>query len=211
MSDSSRRWLDRQRRDPYVRGAQTSGYRSRAAFKLIEIDDRFRLLRPGISVLDLGAAPGGFAQVAQTRVGANGVVVACDLVPVAVAGVVSITGDAADADVQQRIAAALPARGADLVISDMAPNLSGVRLRDQAEAIELAELALQVALALMSQGGALVVKLFHGEGTDAFVSGLRRHFGTVKRVKPAASREASREAYVVCTRFNGKRQQDVVV
>lgn len=210
-SGSSRRWLQRQQRDTYVRDAQASGYRSRAAYKLLELDARHHLLRPGLAVLDLGAAPGGFSQVIRERVGAAGNVVACDLVPVELAGVDSVVGDARDTDVQRRIAGLLPARGADLVISDMAPNFSGVRVRDQAVAMELAELALDVALALMCRGGALVVKLFHGDGTDAFVAGLRQYFGTVKRVKPAASREESREAYVVCTRFNGRRRPPEVV
>ena len=210
MSDSSERWLARQRRDPFVREARESGYRSRAAFKLEELDRRCGLFRQGQRVLDLGAAPGSWSQYAVTRVGRHGVVVACDLLEIApLEQVHIIQGDARDEDVQQCIRDTVSGAALDLVICDMAPNLSGVRVRDQAEAMELVEVALELAGVLLradpagKSGGGLVVKLFQGEGSDSWLADVRRRFGAVRVVKPKASREASREVYVVAQRFKG--------
>lgn len=210
MSDSSERWLARQRRDPYVREARDTGYRSRAAFKLEEIDRRCSLFRNGQRVLDLGAAPGSWAQYAVTRIGRNGVVVACDLLEIApLERVHIIQGDARDEAVQQRIRDAVSGAALDLVICDMAPNLSGVRVRDQAEAMELVDVALELSGALLradpsgTSGGAMVVKLFQGEGSEAWLATVRKCFGTVRVLKPKASRDESREVYVVAQRFKG--------
>ena len=153
MSDSSGRWLARQKRDPYVRDARSSGYRSRAAYKLEELDRRCGLLRHGMRVLDLGAAPGSWAQYAASRIGPNGVLVACDLLEIApLEGVHVIQGDATDEAVQERIREVVGAKLLDLVICDMAPNLSGIRVRDQAEAMGLVEIALELAVSMLRQG-----------------------------------------------------------
>ena len=200
MSDSSGRWLARQKRDPFVRDARADGFRSRAAFKLAELDLRFRLFKPRGVVLDLGAAPGSWAQVAQARVGPAGLVIACDLVDIApLPGVSIIIGDAREDAVQQRIVAACAGRAIDLVISDMAPKLSGVRARDQAEAIDLADTALAIAADLLRTDGQCVVKLFQGDGSQAWIAAARARFATVRIVKPKASRDESREVYVVAT------------
>ena len=198
MSDSSGRWLARQRRDPFVKDARADGFRSRAAFKLVELDQRCRLFKPRAVVLDLGAAPGSWSQVAQDRVGPAGLVIACDLLEIApLPGVIVIVGDARDDAVQQRIVAACTGRAIDLVISDMAPKLSGIRSRDQAEAIELADTALTIAAQLLRSGGQCVVKLFQGDGSQDWVAAARQSFATVRVVKPKASRDESREVYVV--------------
>ncbi len=217
MSDSSGRWLARQKRDPFVREARTSGYRSRAAFKLEELDRRCGLLRSGMRVLDLGAAPGSWAQYAANRVGPKGVVVACDLLEIApLNAVYVIQGDARDDAIQNRIRDAVGSNALDLVICDMAPNLSGIRVRDQAEAMELLEIALELAQSMLRQGafdgksvgqqgrapsgnagGGFVAKLFQGAGSDAWLADVRKLFATVRIVKPKASREESREVYVV--------------
>lgn len=209
MSSSSDRWLQRQRKDRFVREARADGYRSRAAYKLEELDERFRLLRPGSRVLDLGAAPGSWAQYAATRVGERGVVVACDLLPIApIPGVVVIAGDARESSVQTQIREAAGNRRLDLVICDMAPNLSGIRIRDQAEAIELLETALGLVDELLraapgAAGGGFVAKLFQGDGSDAWLREVRERFGQVRTAKPAASREQSREIYVVAQGYHG--------
>lgn len=198
MSDSSGRWLSRQKRDPFVRNARAEGYRSRAAFKLAELDQRFRLFKPRAVVLDLGAAPGSWSQVARERVGPTGCVVACDLLDIsALPGVTVITGDVGEDAVQTRILAACGGRPIDLVISDMAPRLSGVRVRDQAQAMELAETAWSIAQDLLRSGGSLVVKMFQGEGEQVWTEGLRAEFASVRIVKPKASRDESREVYLV--------------
>ncbi len=223
MSDSSGRWLARQKRDPFVREARSSGYRSRAAFKLEELDRRCGLLRSGMRLLDLGAAPGSWAQYAASRVGPKGVVVACDLLEIAPLDAVHIIqGDARDDAIQDRIRAAVGAKALDLVICDMAPNLSGIRVRDQAEAMALLEVALELAQSMLRQGtpggkaagqqgrspgGSLVAKLFQGSGSDEWLADVRKLFATVRIVKPRASREESREVYVVAQGL--KRQSPV--
>ncbi len=192
-------WMRRHVRDPYVKQAAQQGYRSRAAFKLIELDQRDRLLRPGMDVIDLGAAPGGWAQVAAERVGPQGRVTAVDVIAVKpIARVTVIQGDAREADVQARIVTSLGGQLADLVLSDMAPNLTGVGPLDEARSQELVLVALTCSRRLLKPGGRLLVKLFHGSGLDVVMHELRGAFQTVLLRKPPASRSRSSEVYAVC-------------
>ena len=198
---SSQRWLERQLNDPYVAAAKREGYRSRAAFKLIEIDDKMRLLAPGKRVLDLGAAPGGWAQVAAVRVHAadgKGQVVAIDLLPVEpIPGVEFLQGDFRDQETLDRLLAELGDARADLVLSDMAPNITGVDVVDQARAADLESLALDFALGTLGPKGVLVMKVFQGAGFDELLARARRSFRQVRMRKPKASRQRSSETYLV--------------
>ncbi|MGD8498351.1 MAG: 23S rRNA (uridine(2552)-2'-O)-methyltransferase RlmE [Chromatiales bacterium] len=201
-SKSSRRWLKEHFDDPYVREAQAAGYRSRAAFKLLEIQAKDRLLRPGMTVVDLGAAPGGWSQVAAAVVGARGCVLATDLLEMdPLPGVEFIQGDFREQEVLDRLLESLGADKADLVISDMAPNISGMGAVDQPRAMYLAELALDLCREVLRPGGDLLVKLFQGEGFDAYMAELRRVFRQVKVRKPKASRARSRELYVLARNY----------
>lgn len=194
---NTRRWLQRHVSDPYVRQAQAHGYRSRASFKLIEIDQRDRLLRPGAVVVDLGSAPGGWSQVAAERVGPQGRVVAVDLLDMApLPGVEFIHGDFGELAVLEQILALVPG-GADLVMSDMAPNLTGVRDVDQPAALYLVELALDFAARVLKPHGALLVKCFEGAGSQELRTLFGRRFGQVLVRKPDASRDRSREHYLI--------------
>ncbi|MEE4361340.1 MAG: RlmE family RNA methyltransferase [Pseudomonadales bacterium] len=193
-----RAWMAEHVSDPFVRRAQQDGYRSRAAYKLIEIDERHRLLRPGRRVVDLGAAPGGWSQVAIERVGSGGTVVGLDrLEMAAIPGVTLLQADFEEESGLTALLAALPSAGADVVLSDMAPNLSGVRDADQARAAALAELALDLAIRVLVPGGAMVVKLFQGAGFDDWLAAARAEFDRVQVRKPDASRSRSREVYAV--------------
>jgi 23S rRNA (uridine2552-2'-O)-methyltransferase len=184
--------------DAYVKRARQEGYRSRAAYKLMEIDARDRLLRPGMTVVDLGAAPGGWSQVAAQRVGPKGRVLALDLLEMApLAGVEFLQGDFRDAEVEVRLADALGSTGADLVLSDMAPNISGVAVTDQVRSIELAELAMEFACKWLKPGGRFLVKLFQGEGFEGFLKLMRARFRKVVVRKPGASRDRSSETYLL--------------
>lgn len=195
---SSGRWKQRQARDPYVRRAQMEGWRSRAAFKLMEIDDRERLLRRGATVLDLGAAPGGWSQVAVARVGPTGRVVAVDLLEMdPIAGVTRIHGDFNGAEVREVIRRELRQPGADIVISDMAPNISGNWSVDQPRSMGLAEDVLAACGEFLRPGGSLLIKVFQGEGFEELVRQARSVFDAVRIRKPAASRAESREMYLV--------------
>ena len=197
-SASSKRWLHEHRSDTYVKQARHEGYRSRAVYKLEELDQRDRLLKPGISVVDLGAAPGGWCQYIQRRLGDKARIVALDVLPMdPLPGVAFIQGDFRDAAVLEALEAAVGAARVDLVLSDMAPNISGVDAADQAGTVHLAELALDFARTRLKPGGALVVKLFQGEGFDEFLKQLRQAFGKVALRKPKASRPRSRETYLV--------------
>lgn len=199
---SSGRWKQRQSRDPFVRRAQSEGWRSRAAFKLIEIDDRDRLLRRGATVIDLGAAPGGWSQVAAQRVGDTGRVIAVDRLPMdPLPGVLQVEGDLGDEATVARIVDALAGNRADLVLSDMAPNISGNWSVDQPRSVELAECVLEAAGQLLKPGGALVIKVFQGEGFEDLVRALRARFGAVRIRKPPASRSESREMYLVAGNY----------
>lgn len=203
-SKSSSRWLQEHVSDPYVKRAQREGYRARSAYKLLELDERDRLLRPGMTVVDLGAAPGGWSQVAAAAVGEKGRVVASDILPMdAIRGVEFIQGDFREEAVLAQILAAIGDGQADLVLSDMSPNLSGVAPADQAASIYLLELALDLAGRVLKPGGDLVGKLFQGVGSDEYLKQLRQAFTKVSIRKPDSSRARSREVYFVARGFKG--------
>ena len=195
---SSKAWLQEHRDDPYVKRAQREGYRSRACYKLIELQERDRLLRAGATVVDLGSAPGGWSQVAAELVGPRGRVVASDILAMdALAGVSFIQGDFTEDAVFAQLLAEVGPDGADIVLSDMAPNMSGMTAVDQPRAMVLVELALDMALRVLRPGGTFVSKVFHGEGFEALLKETRGGFGQVQTRKPAASRSRSREVYLV--------------
>ena len=199
---SSRRWLQRQNADSYVKDRDKRGFRSRAAFKLQEINRRDRLIGVGMSVIDLGASPGGWTQVAAGIVGSSGTVVAVDVLSMKpVAGTVFIEGDCRDTDVMEAVRAALHGGGADLVMSDMAPNITGVAAVDEAAQIELCGATLDFVREFLQPGGSLLIKLFQSSETDAIVDEISRRFRDLRRRKPPASRSHSREFYVVAKRF----------
>jgi 23S rRNA (uridine2552-2'-O)-methyltransferase len=184
--------------DPWVQRAKAEGYRSRAAFKLSQIDAKDRILRPGMVVVDLGAAPGGWSQVAARAVGVAGRVVAVDLLPMEpLPRVAFVRGDFEHDTTWAALQAALGGRRVDLVLSDMAPNLSGVAVADQARSVRLAEAALECALKLLVPGGTFLVKVFHGAGFEDVVRDLRLHFLKVAVRKPEASRGRSPETYLL--------------
>jgi 23S rRNA (uridine2552-2'-O)-methyltransferase len=197
-SHSSKQWLRRHVNDPYVQRSKREGYRSRSAYKLSEIDERDRILRPGLIVVDLGAAPGGWSQVAAKRVGAAGQVIAIDLLEMEpVPGVDFVRGDFTSRTGRAEIAAKLAGRAADVVLSDMAPNLSGIAVSDQARMMTLAEAARDFALLHLKRQGVLLVKLFQGAGYDDYLKSLRGAFEKVMVRKPAASRDESAEQYLL--------------
>jgi len=197
-SKSSNRWLREHFEDPHVRAAQAAGYRSRAVFKLQALDRRYGLLRPGLVVLDLGAAPGAWSQYAARRVAPGGRVLASDILAFEpIAGVQAVIGDFTEAAVAERIRAQFAARPADLVISDLAPNISGQRAVDQPRAMYLAELALDMAGDVLGEPGCFVTKLFQGAGFEAYVQRLRAGFTRVVVRKPDASRARSSETYAL--------------
>jgi 23S rRNA (uridine2552-2'-O)-methyltransferase len=197
-SKSSSRWLQRQAKDPFVRRARQGGWRSRAAIKLEQIQRVERLIRPGMLIVDLGAAPGGWSQFAARTLSGRGEVIALDILPMdAIPGVTFIQGDFREPDVLDRLRVALRGRKADLVMSDMAPNLSGIDAVDQPRALYLAELALELADEVLRPGGDLLLKLFQGSGFQELVREIRRRFATVKLRKPEASRARSAEVYLL--------------
>lgn len=197
---SSGRWLQEHHTDPFVQRAKREGRVARSAYKLIEIDQRDRLFRPGSVVVDLGAAPGGWSAYAAERVGDSGHVVALDLLEVqAPASVTVLLGDFREESVLAALMDALGGRTVDVVLSDMAPNFSGTRAVDQARSMALAELALEFARETLGQGGRFLVKTFHGEGFDDFVRDLRGSFETMVTRKPDASRARSRETYLLAS------------
>jgi 23S rRNA (uridine2552-2'-O)-methyltransferase len=199
---SSGRWLHEHFDDPYVKQAQREGYRSRAVYKLQEIDQRDRLLRPGMTVVDLGAAPGGWSQYVARALGGKGRVLAVDILPMdSLPGVEFIQGDFREQEVLDRVLETLGEGRADLVISDMAPNISGMSAVDQPRAMYLAELALDLARQILKPGGDLVMKVFHGEGFEQILDELRRSFKKVVVRKPKASRPRSREVYAVARNY----------
>ena len=188
--------------DPYVREAQAKGYRSRAAFKLIELVERDRLLRPGMTVVDLGAAPGSWSQVLQQRLGRSGRIVAVDVLPMEpLAGVTFIRGDFREEQTLRAVADAVGARKADLVLSDLAPNISGIESADQANSVSLGERALEFAAHALQPGGGLVVKAFQGEGFAGLERRFKGRFDKVHVRKPKASRDRSREVFLVAKGF----------
>lgn len=203
-SKTSDRWLKEHFDDVWVRKSREDGYRSRASYKLIELDDKDQLFRPGQLVVDLGAAPGGWSQVAVERVGDNGVVVASDILPMdTIAGVDFVQGDFTEQSVFEELLAVLGDRKADVVISDMAPNMSGMAAVDIPKAMGLVELALDMAQNVLKPGGTFVAKVFQGEGFDQLLRDMRDSFSKVVSRKPDSSRARSREIYQVCKGFRG--------
>ncbi|MBW9263665.1 MAG: 23S rRNA (uridine(2552)-2'-O)-methyltransferase RlmE [Candidatus Thiodiazotropha sp. (ex. Lucinisca nassula)] len=201
-SKSSRKWLDRHFNDTYVKQAQKAGYRSRAAFKLLEIQEKDRLIKPGMKVVDLGAAPGGWSQIARDLVGENGQVFALDILPMdPIAGVEFIQGDFRETEPLESLRNLLDGAAIDLVISDMAPNVTGMASVDQPRSIYLCELALDFARETLKPGGGFVVKVFQGEGFDDFLREVRSSFTRVVSRKPDSSRAKSREIYLVAGNF----------
>jgi 23S rRNA (uridine2552-2'-O)-methyltransferase len=201
---SSKSWLKEHFNDPYVQQAQREGYRSRACYKLLEIQDKDKLIRPGMVVVDLGAAPGGWSQVAGQLVGDHGRVIASDILPVdSLEGVEFIQGDFTEETVFQQILDAIGEAPVDLVISDMAPNMSGMSAVDQPQSMYLVELALDMSRRVLRPGGSFLCKVFQGEGFDELVRDARSCFGKVLVRKPAASRARSREVYLLGRDFKG--------
>ena len=202
---SSKAWLKEHRDDPYVQQAQREGYRSRACYKLLEIQEQDRLIKPGMTVLDLGSAPGGWSQVAAELVGHSGRVIASDILPMdSIAGVEFIEGDFTEDDIFERILAAIGDAPLDLVLSDMSPNMSGMNAVDQPRSMYLVELALDMARQVLPPGGAFVSKIFQGEGFDTLFRDANGSFGKLVTRKPKASRPRSREVYLVAKDFQGR-------
>ena len=201
-SKSSHKWLLEHHRDQYVKRAQTDGYRSRASYKLIEINQKDKIFKPGLIVVDLGAAPGGWSQVAAKLVGPGGKIIASDILNMdPIDKVDFVLGDFTNSVVLQNILDLLDNNLVDLVISDMAPNMSGIRGVDQTKAMYLIELALDMACEVLKPGGNFVAKVFHGEGFDQYMLELKKRFKRVTSRKPDASRSRSREVYVVAKNF----------
>ena len=197
-SKTSKAWMREHINDPYVQKAKSEGYRSRAAYKLMELDQKDRLLAPGQLVVDLGAAPGSWSQVAAAKLGARGRVVAVDLLPMEpLPGVYFLQGDFREQEVLDALLLALGGSKADLVISDLAPNISGIGVSDQARSMYLAELALEFAQKCLKPGGSLLVKVFQGAGFTEFLAAMRKAFAKVGSCKPEASRGRSSEMYLL--------------
>jgi 23S rRNA (uridine2552-2'-O)-methyltransferase len=194
----NRSWIKQHVKDPYVKQSQVDGYRSRASYKLLEIVEKDRLIRSGMTVVDLGSAPGGWSQVAARLVGHKGRVHALDLLPMdSIAGVDFIQGDFTEEDIFDELLRLIENRPVDLVISDMAPNLSGNKAVDQPAVMYLAELAVELAEKVLTSNGVFIAKLFQGQGFDPFVLQVRTLFNGVSIIKPDASRSRSREVYLV--------------
>jgi len=201
-SASSAKWLAEHEADPYVQEARRLGYRSRAAFKLIELNEKDKLIKPGMVVVDLGAAPGGWSQLARPLLGKKGRVIATDILDMEPLPEVDfLMGDFREETVLKAVEALVGAHAVDLVLSDMAPNLSGIDSADQASSLYLCELALEFAKAHLKAGGVFVAKVFQGEGFDAYVKTVRAAFVSVTIRKPKASRPRSREVYLVAKNF----------
>lgn len=201
-SKSSKGWLKEHFDDAYVKRSQLLGYRSRSSFKLLEIDEKDGFLKPGMVVVDLGAAPGGWSQVIAQRVGDRGMVLASDILPIApIDGVTFLQGDFTEQSVYEQLLILLEDKPVDLVLSDMAPNMSGMKAIDQPQAMHLAELALELAKSVLKRNGSLLVKVFHGEGLEQYQSELRALFSSVRVRKPDSSRARSREVYLLASGF----------
>ncbi|MBA2654226.1 MAG: 23S rRNA (uridine(2552)-2'-O)-methyltransferase RlmE [Gammaproteobacteria bacterium] len=203
-SKSSRRWLKEHFDDPYVKLAQQKGYRSRAAFKLLEIQEKDRLITSGMIIVDLGAAPGSWSEIASKMVGPKGQVFAMDILPMAdVPNVQFVQGDFTDPEVFEKLLNMIDNRKIDLVISDIAPNISGMPEVDQPRAMYLAELAAEFAKNVLKVGGAFLVKVFQGEGFDSYLRAIRQEYTKVQIRKPQASRPRSKEVYLLARGFKG--------
>ena len=200
---SSKRWLAEHEADHYVQEARRLGYRSRALFKLKEIQERDRLLKPGMTVVDLGAAPGGWAEFARPLLGPKGRLIALDILPMEpVRDVDFVLGDFREEAVLRQLEALVGGRSVDLVLSDMAPNITGIDTADAAAIFYLCELALEFAKAQLKEGGTFLTKVFQGEGIEVYTKQVRAHFGTVQVRKPKASRPRSREIYLLARNFH---------
>ena len=203
-SKSSQGWLKEHFADPYVKMAQKDGYRSRASYKLLEIQEKDRILRPGNTVIDLGAAPGGWSQVTSRVLGEKGRLIASDILEMdSIPDVTFIQGDFTEEAVLAQILEAVGNNPVDLVISDMAPNMSGVKTADQARAMYLCELALDLASRVLRPGGDFLIKIFQGEGFDVYHKQVREMFEKVQMRKPLSSRDRSREQYLLARGFRG--------
>ena len=203
-SKTSQNWLREHFNDPYVKMAQKDGYRSRASYKLLEIQEKDRILRPGNTVIDLGAAPGGWSQVTSRVLGEKGRLIASDILEMdSIADVTFIQGDFTEESVLAQILEAVGNHPVDLVISDMAPNMSGVKMADQARAMYLCELALDLAGQVLRPGGDFLIKIFQGEGFDLYHKQVRTMFDKVQMRKPLSSRDRSREQYLLARGFRG--------
>lgn len=208
-SKTSQRWLKEHFDDPYVKMAQRDGYRSRASYKLLEIQEKDRILRPGMTVVDLGAAPGGWSQVTSRVIGDRGRLIASDILPMdSIADVTFVLGDFTEDEVFAQILDAVGDSQVDLVISDMAPNMSGVKVADQARAMFLCELALDLAKRVLAPGGDFLIKIFQGDGFDAYLKEVRQAFDKVQMRKPLSSRDRSREQYLLARGYRGAGNED---
>jgi 23S rRNA (uridine2552-2'-O)-methyltransferase len=204
-SKSSASWLSRHLSDPFVKQAQKDGYRSRSAYKLVELNDKDRLIRPGMRILDLGSAPGGWSQVAGRLVGEKGRVLATDILPMdGLKNVDFIQGDFTEYAIVQQLLDWLGGGRFDLIISDIAPNITGIDSADQASSMYFLELALDTVRKTLKPGATFVAKMFQGSGSDQYLKELRTHFDKVVIRKPAASRKESREVYLVAKGFKGQ-------
>lgn len=202
-SKSSKRWLQEHFDDVFVKKAQAEGYRSRAVYKLKEVDEKEHLLKPGMTVVDLGAAPGGWTQYVSEKLEGNGTIIALDILPMdALPGVDFILGDFREDDVFQQLKNKVSERGVDLLLSDMAPNMSGSAAVDIPRAMYLVELAFDFGEKMLKPGGALLMKVFHGVGFDELVKQARTQFEKVVIRKPTASRSRSRETYLLAKGYN---------
>lgn len=203
-SKTSKKWLDEHVNDPYVKRAKADGYRSRASYKLIEINEKDKLIKPGNVVMDLGSAPGGWSQIVAPWVGDAGTVIASDILPMdGIAGVTFVQGDFTEESVYNEILHELNNKKADVLVSDMAPNMSGVNTTDQYSSIYLVELALDMARNVLKPGGSFCAKVFQGVGYEEYVKDVRTSFDKVLVRKPEASRPRSREVYIVAKGFKG--------
>ncbi|PRB54968.1 MULTISPECIES: 23S rRNA (uridine(2552)-2'-O)-methyltransferase RlmE [unclassified Pseudomonas] len=206
-SKTSLGWLKRHVNDPYVKQAQKDGYRSRASYKLLEIQEKYKLIRPGMSVVDLGAAPGGWSQVTSRLIGGQGRLIASDILEMdSIPDVTFIHGDFTEDEVLGRILEAVGNSQVDLVISDMAPNMSGTPEVDMPKAMFLCELALDLAERILKPGGNFVIKIFQGEGFDVYLKDARKKFDKIQMIKPDSSRGTSREQYMLAWGYRGRSE-----
>lgn len=204
-SKTSLGWLKEHFNDPYVKKAQKDGYRSRASYKLLEIQEKYRLIRPGMSVIDLGAAPGGWSQVTSRLIGGQGRLIASDILEMdSIPDVTFIHGDFTQDEVLAQILEAVGNSHVDLVISDMAPNMSGTPAVDMPKAMFLCELALDLATRVLKPGGDFLIKIFQGEGFDVYLKDARKKFDKVQMLKPDSSRDRSREQYMLGRGYKGE-------
>ncbi|WP_085647655.1 MULTISPECIES: 23S rRNA (uridine(2552)-2'-O)-methyltransferase RlmE [unclassified Pseudomonas] len=206
-SKTSLGWLKRHVNDPYVKQAQKDGYRSRASYKLLEVQEKYKLIRPGMSVVDLGAAPGGWSQVTSRLIGGQGRLIASDILEMdSIPDVTFIQGDFTQDEVLTRILEAVGNSQVDLVISDMAPNMSGTPEVDMPKAMFLCELALDLAERILKPGGNFVIKIFQGEGFDVYLKDARKKFDKIQMIKPDSSRGSSREQYMLAWGYRGRSE-----